>query len=78
MGTREVMNISSDSNNARELLTVDDAADYLKVSRMTVWRWCNNGQLPAFKIGREWRIHRGALEALMQERMRRSENASEK
>lgn len=50
-----------------ELLTVRDAASYLKVSRITIWRWCNSGRLPAFKIGREWRIHRGALDAIVLE-----------
>lgn len=48
-----------------ELLTVSDAADYLKVSQMTIWRWCQSGRLPAFKIGREWRIERSALEDII-------------
>lgn len=50
-----------------ELLTVSEAAHYLKVSRMTIWRWCNDGRLPAFKIGREWRVHRTVLDNMMQE-----------
>ena len=47
-----------------EVLTVQEVATYLKVSRSTVWRWCKNGKLPAFRIGREWRIHREALDKL--------------
>jgi excisionase family DNA binding protein len=39
-----------------EILTVQEVADYLKVSRTTVWRWCSTGKLPAFKIGRGWRV----------------------
>lgn len=39
-----------------ELLTVDEVAAYLRVSRSTVWRWCQAKRVPAFKIGREWRI----------------------
>lgn len=53
-----------------ELLTVDDVAALFKVSRMTIWRWCNSGRLPAFKIGREWRIHRRELDALVQQQMK--------
>ena len=45
-----------------EIMTVQEVADYLRISRTTVWRWCNEGRLPAFRIGREWRIKRDALE----------------
>lgn len=45
-----------------DILTVEEIADYLKVSRTTVWRWCQEGRLIAFKVGRGWRIHRRELE----------------
>jgi excisionase family DNA binding protein len=48
-----------------EILTVQEVADYLKVSRTTVWRWCNEGKLSAFKVGRGWRIHRLELEKMV-------------
>jgi excisionase family DNA binding protein len=44
-----------------EVLTVKEVADYLRVSRVTAWRWCQQGTLPAFRIGRHWRIHRDDL-----------------
>lgn len=44
-----------------ELLTVQEVAEYLRVSRVTVWRWCQQGILPAFRIGRNWRIRRDEL-----------------
>lgn len=47
-----------------EILTVREVADYLKLSRTTVWRWCNTGKLPAFKVGRGWRIHRSEIEKI--------------
>jgi excisionase family DNA binding protein len=48
-----------------EILTVEEMAQYLKVSRSTVWRWCNEGKVPAFKVGRGWRVHRAQLEKIM-------------
>lgn len=51
-----------------ETLTVQEVADYLKVSRTTVWRWCHQGLLPAFKIGRGWRVRRGELEKVMEQK----------
>jgi excisionase family DNA binding protein len=48
-----------------KILTVPEIAEYLKVSRTTVWRWCNEGKLPAFKVGRHWRVHRSEFEKLV-------------
>ena len=52
------------ASTRNEVLTVQEVATYLKVSRSTVWRWCKNGKLPAFRIGREWRIHQETLDKL--------------
>ena len=48
-----------------KILTVPEVAQYLRVSRTTVWRWCNEGKIPAFKVGRDWRIHRTELEKVV-------------
>lgn len=48
-----------------DILTVQEVANYLKVSRSTVWRWCNEGRLQAFKAGHGWRVHRLAVEKLI-------------
>ena len=39
-----------------ELLTVKEAAELLKISRVQVRRVIQNGELAAFKVGREYRI----------------------
>jgi len=44
-----------------ELLTIQEVADHFRVSRVTAWRWCKEGIIPAFRIGRRWRIHRDDL-----------------
>ena len=44
-----------------ELLTVAEAAACLRVSRATLWRWCQEGRVPALKIGHEWRILLGPV-----------------
>ena len=45
-----------------DLLTVIEVMNYLKVSRGTVQRWCRSKELPAVKIGKEFRIRRSDLE----------------
>lgn len=48
-----------------KFLTAQEAADYLRVHVATVLRWCKAGKLPAFRIGREWRIREADLEQLV-------------
>lgn len=50
------------SGTTRELLSVEEVAEYLGVVPMTIYRWCREGRLPCLKIGRVWRVRRGALE----------------
>jgi excisionase family DNA binding protein len=47
------------------ILTVAEVARYLRVSETTVWRWCTSGKLPAFRVGRGWRVRRGDLNILI-------------
>jgi excisionase family DNA binding protein len=45
-----------------ELLEVPQIARYLRVSDVTVYRWCREGRLPCLKLGNSWRVRRSALE----------------
>lgn len=49
-----------------ELLGVPEIARYLKVSEVTVYRWCKQGRLPALKLGHSWRVRRSALEDFLE------------
>jgi len=54
----------------RPYLTAEEVAELLSVSVDTVRNWCTRkkNKLPAFKIGREWRIERADLDKFIQER----------
>jgi excisionase family DNA binding protein len=41
---------------------VAEIATYLKISPTTVWRHCVRGTLPAFRVGRQWRVKRHDLD----------------
>jgi excisionase family DNA binding protein len=49
---------------AREpgLLAAADVAGLVGVKETTVYRWCKEGKLPCLKVGKHWRVRRGALE----------------
>ncbi len=44
------------------LLTVKEAAQYLKLNYMTVYRLAQRGRIPAIKVGRNWRFKREILD----------------
>ena len=46
-------------------LTVEDAAQYLKLGRSTVYRLAQEGKLPAHKFGRQWRFDAAELDEWM-------------
>jgi len=54
-----------DQGVEEEIYTVREVAELLKVHEATIWRWCRNGELPAFRVGQQWRIRASDLHRLM-------------
>jgi excisionase family DNA binding protein len=56
-------------SEAQELLTIEQAASFLKVSEASLRRWTNSGQLACLRVGRrrERRFRRADLLAFMEE-----------
>jgi len=57
--------VATETTQDRELLTVDQAAAYLQIHRITVYRYIRTGVLPAAKLGKLYRIYRRDVEALL-------------
>ncbi len=47
---------------AETLLTLEQVAEYLNVGRYTVYRLLARKQLPAFKVGNQWRFKKRMIE----------------
>lgn len=45
-----------------KLMTLEEVADYLRLSKDTVYRLANTGKLPASKVGNQWRFRRGDVD----------------
>jgi excisionase family DNA binding protein len=45
-----------------QLLTLEQVAEYLNVDKFTVYRLLNDRELPAFKVGNQWRFKRKLIE----------------
>ncbi len=52
---------------SKNLMGVEEVAEYLGVGRVTVYRWCREGRLPCLKVGKSWRIRRGTLEDFLKQ-----------
>lgn len=46
-------------------MTLEEAAEFLNVSRSTLYRWVREGTVPGHKVGRQWRFLRDELDAAL-------------
>lgn len=61
MSRAGVTQVTESSDDDEDLLTAPEAAAYLRVGVDWVRRQCSAGEIPARKLGRDWRVKRGAL-----------------
>jgi excisionase family DNA binding protein len=59
-----------------EILTLDEVAQYLKISKKTVYKIVNSGDLRAFKAGKHWRVLRAELGAWTTQQIENKETGS--
>ena len=45
-----------------QVLTVDELAVYLKVSKSTLYKLLSEGKVPGQKVGRHWRFHKDGID----------------
>ena len=55
------MSTPSRTTETQTFLTPRDVSELLRVFACSVRRWINMGDLPAHKVGRDWRIRREAV-----------------
>lgn len=44
------------------LMTVEETADYLRVTKKTIYRLLEKNHIPATKVGHQWRLDKGAID----------------
>ncbi|MBI3735534.1 helix-turn-helix domain-containing protein [Candidatus Sumerlaeota bacterium] len=50
------------------VLTLEETAKFLKVHPSTIYRLLKKRQIPAFKVGSDWRFNLGSIERWMKTR----------
>jgi PTS system nitrogen regulatory IIA component len=52
-----------------DIMTVEEVAEYLRVSERTVYEWAQKGEIPAGKLGTTWRFKRSEIERWVDRRL---------
>ena len=52
---------------AKQVMTVKEIAEYMGVHPMTIYKYVQDGKIPAFKIGASWRIRKDSIKKWMDE-----------
>lgn len=49
----------------KEILTPEETAEYLRISKVTLYKLLKSGDVPAKKIGNQWRISKAGLDRIL-------------
>ena len=56
------------------VMTIEDLAAYLKLSKSSLYKLCQGGKVPGQKVGRHWRFHKDAINEWLCEKRREAES----
>ena len=48
------------------LMTIEDLAEYLKVTRRTIYDWLKHNKIPALKLVGQWRFKKDKIDAWLE------------
>ena len=67
-----------ESQTTGDILTIRQLAEYLMVSEKTVYRMLDRNELPAVRVGAQWRFRRQDIDAWLNDEVRRVEYEGKK
>jgi len=50
-----------------DIMTIDALAEYLKISKSTLYKLVQDGKLPGQKVGKRWRFHKEAIDGWLKQ-----------
>ena len=51
----------------KDVMTIDELAEYLQISKSSLYKLVKGGAVPGHKIGKNWRFHREAIDAWLKD-----------
>ncbi len=61
--------VTTSMSEAREVMNIRQASQYLGISRDTLYRYISEGMIPAFKLGNRWKFRKTILDRWMERKM---------
>jgi excisionase family DNA binding protein len=55
---------------SNEILTIDEVAEYLRLTPQTIYKWAQEKRIPAVKLGKEWRFRRSVIDKWFDDQLR--------
>lgn len=62
------------NDRQKDVLTIDDLAEYLKLSKSTLYKLAQEGKIPGQKVGRHWRFHKAVIDRWLGDQEQTSES----
>ena len=59
------------------VMTIDELAIYLKVSKSTLYKLAQEGKVPGQKVGRHWRFHSETIDGWLSDRDVREQDSED-
>ena len=66
------------NSDAREVMNIRQASQYLGVSPDTLYKYVGENKIPAFKLGNRWRFKKSKLDEWMEEQSSEAEGQSKR
>lgn len=76
-GERRPRKMTPTKKTSNEILTVEEVAEFLKVHASTIYKLLKRREIPAFRVGADWRFHAVQIEEWVKSRTRAPEDGGE-
>jgi excisionase family DNA binding protein len=73
-GERRPQKMTPTKKTSNEILTVEEVAEFLKVHASTIYKLLKRREIPAFRVGTDWRFHAVQIEEWVKSRTRAHED----
>jgi len=70
------MEQTKEKKDSAQIMTVEEVAAFLKLSKITVYKLVKKGQIPGFRVGNSWRFRKEDIYEIISKQ--RSENSGPK
>lgn len=65
-------------NNALNLFNADELATYLRIPKSTIYHLAETKEIPAFKVGKQWRFRKDAIDRWIAKEEKRKNSKKER